>query len=106
MCIRDSIYAEVIPEGTILEGEISLRKDFGKIFAEFFCEVFGVKKIPDFPKDEKELLKKVGKFQLGYGTGFKNFTIWNILDENIKRKILHILNVKVKYPRNFPVSFK
>ncbi len=100
------VYAEVIPEGTILEGEITLRKDFGKVFAEFFCEVFDIKKIPDFPKDEKELLKKVGKFQLGYGTGFKNFTIWDILDENSKRKILKILKIKVKDPGDFPVSFK
>ena len=93
------VYAEVIPEGTILEGEITLRKDFGKVFAEFFCEVFDIKKIPDFPKDEKELLKKVGKFQLGYGT-------WDILDENSKRKILKILKIKVKDPGDFPVSFK
>lgn len=100
------VYAEVIPEGTVLEGEITLRKNFGRVFAEFFCEVFDIKKIPDFPKDEKELLKKVGKFQLGYGTGFKNFTIWDILDEDTKRKILKILKIKVKDPRDFPVSFK
>jgi len=100
------VYAEVIPEGTVLEGEITLRKDFGRVFAEFFCEVFDIRKIPDFPKDEKELLKKVGKFQLGYGTGFKNFTIWDILDEDTKRKILKILKIKVKDPRDFPVSFK